>query len=341
MLLLCNYYVTYKCNAYCTFCHFANHRKYADTPYAKLEDFKSNIKQISRLGVKFIDLTGGEPLLHKDIHLMAEYARKYKMQTSITTNALLYPKFAEKLAGKINLLHFSLDSPDEEEHNRIRKVDCYNHVMKSIDIARSIGEFPDILFTITIDTYKKLPRMHEIAKKNDLVLLVNPVFSYFGNPGLSEEAIDFIEEYIEGKADIYLNRAFLELRRNGGNDIKNPSCKAVSRVIVISPYNEIILPCYHFAHERIKIDRPIREIRSSGRVKEFQKMEGRFDYCKGCTVNCYFEPSFAFPTSYYGVVSIPSKFRYGFNKLIKQKIKYIKEKKGLTKYNQKATSNNQ
>jgi MoaA/NifB/PqqE/SkfB family radical SAM enzyme len=320
MLLLCNYYLTYRCNAYCSFCHFADHSKYSDTPYAKLEDFKSNIEQISRLGVKFIDLTGGEPLLHKDIHLMTEYARKFGMQTSITTNALLYPKFAEKLAGKINLLHFSLDSPDEDEHNRIRKVDCYNHVMKSISIAKSLGEFPDILFTVTNDTYMKLPRMHEIARKNELVLLVNPVFSYFGNPGLSDMAIDYIEEYTDGRTDIYLNKSFLKLRRAGGNDINDPSCKAVSRVIVISPYNEIILPCYHFEHERIKIDKPIKEIRTSEMVKEFQKMEGRFDYCQGCTVNCYFEPSFAFPTSYYGITALSSKLKYSYNKLFRQKI---------------------
>jgi MoaA/NifB/PqqE/SkfB family radical SAM enzyme len=292
-----------------------------NTPYARLKDFKSNIKQISELGVKFIDLTGGEPLLHKEIHLMAEYAKMFKMQTSITTNALLYPKFAEKLAGKIDLLHFSLDSPDEKEHNQIRKVDCYKFVMKSIVIAKSLGEFPDVLFTVTNDTYKKLPQMHEIAQKNDLVLLVNPVFSYFGNPGLSGEAIDFIEEYTDGKNDIYLNKGFMKLRRDGGNDIKNPSCKAVSRVIVISPYNEIILPCYHFGNERIKIDKPIKEIRDSEKLKEFKRLEGKFNFCQSCTVNCYFEPSFAFPTNYYSVSALSSKFKYGFNKLVKQKIK--------------------
>ncbi len=325
MLLLCNYYITYRCNAYCSFCHFAQHENFASTPYARFEDFRSNIEQISKLGVKFIDLTGGEPLLHKEIHLMAEYAKQFRLQTSITTNALLYPKFAKKLAGKIDMLHFSLDSPDEEEHNQIRKVDCYKAVIKSIYIAKSLGEFPDILFTVTDDTYRKLPRMHEICQKNSLVLIVNPVFSYFGNPGLSNAAIDFIEEYIEGKIDLYMNRGFLKLRRDGGNDINNPRCKAVTRVIVISPYNEIILPCYHFENERIRIDRPIKDIRMSGKVKEFRNMEGRFEYCTGCTVNCYFEPSFAFPTNSYALASLSSKFKYGFNKLVRQKIKFFNE----------------
>lgn len=329
MLLLCNYYLTYRCNAYCEFCHFGIHENFKDTPFASLEDFKSNIDQLASIGVKFIDLTGGEPLLHKDIHLMAEYAKKHKMQTSITTNGLLYKKFAERLAGKINLLHFSLDSPDEAEHNKIRKVNCYNQVFESIKLAQSLGEYPDILFTVTNDTYKKLPGMHEIAVKHNLVLLVNPVFSYFGNPGLSDEAIDFIEEYTDGKLNIYVNKGFLKLRRDGGNQIDDPLCKAVSRVIVISPYNEIILPCYHFANERIKIDRPIKEIRQSEKVKYFQKMEGRFDFCQGCTVNCYFEPSFAFPTNLYAIASLTSKFKYGYNKLIKQKIKKKFSKPGI------------
>ena len=321
MLLLCNYYVTYRCNAFCEFCHFGVHENFKDTPYAKLEDFKSNVKQLAELGVKFIDLTGGEPLLHKEIHLMAEYAKKMKMQTSITSNGLLYPKFAEKLLGSIDLLHFSLDSPDEEEHNKIRKVDCFNHVFKSIEIAKSLGEYPDVLFTVTNETYKKLPRMHEIAQRNELVLLVNPVFSYFGNPGLNEEAVDYVDNYCDGKMDVYLNKGFMKLRRDGGNDINDPSCKSASRVVVISPYNEIILPCYHFEKERIKIDRPIKELRETEKIKYYEKMEGRFDFCQGCTVNCYFEPSFAFPTNLYALASLTSKFKYGYNKLIKQKFK--------------------
>lgn len=323
MLLLCNYYVTYKCNAYCEFCHFANHDEFKNTPNASLEDFKRNVKELADLGVKFIDLTGGEPLLNPNIVEMAKFARSMKMQTSITTNTLLYPKFAEALKGNVNLLHFSLDSPDEEEHNNIRKVNCYNRVFESIKLAKSIGEYPDILFTVTNETFKKLPRMHEIALQYDLILIVNPVFSYFGNPGLSVEALDFIEEYAEGKPNVYLNKGFVKLRRDGGNDINKPTCKAVSRVVVISPYNEIILPCYHFEKERILINKPIKEIRKTKKFNYYEKMEGRFDFCKGCTVNCYFEPSFAFPFNQYAIASLSSKFKYGYNKLVRQKVKKI------------------
>ncbi|MCU7496632.1 MAG: radical SAM protein [Ignavibacteria bacterium] len=321
MLLLCNYYVTYKCNASCEFCHFAEHEKFSTFPEASLLDFENNVRQLVDLGVKFIDLTGGEPLLNKNIAAMAGYARKLKMQTSITTNTLLYPKYADKLAGNISLLHFSMDSPDEDEHNKIRRVNCFKSIFKSIEIARSLGEYPDILFTATNENLKKLPRVYEISQKYGLVLIINPVFSYFGNPGLSAQAVEYLEEFIKGKMDVYLNRAFLELRKNGGNDIKKPSCRAVSRVIVISPDNKVILPCYHFANKAIPIDRPIKEIRNSEEIRLYRQMQGRFQFCQGCTVNCYFEPSFAFPRDIYSIQSLGSKLKYSYNKLIIQKIK--------------------
>lgn len=320
MLLLCNYYVTYRCNAYCDFCHFGDHEQFKGTKFAELEDFFSNVEQMSKLGVKFIDLTGGEPLLHKNIVEMVEFAKSKKMQTSITTNGLLYHKFAERLSGKVDLLHFSLDSPYEEVHNKIRGVNCYSSVMKGLQLAKDLGEYPDILFTVTNDSYTSLPQMYEIALEYDLMLIVNPVFSYFGNPGLSTEAINYIESFIKGKHKIYLNDAYLQLRKDGGNHTSKPLCKAVSRVIVISPDNEIILPCYHFGNEKILIDKPIEEIRKSKHLQDIMKMEGRFDFCEGCTVNCYFEPSFAFPTNKYGLISLPSKLKYSYNKLIKQKL---------------------
>lgn len=321
MLLLCNYYVTYHCNARCGFCHFGLQMENKSTPQAALEDFRSNISQLAKLGVSFVDLTGGEPLLNKHIAEMAEFARRKKMQTSITTNTILYPKYAEALAGKVSLLHFSLDSPDEEEHNRLRGVNCYKKVFESIHIAKALGEFPDILFTVTNENVNRLDEMYDIAQYHELVLIINPVFTYFGNPGLSIESLDKVEKFREGKKGIYLNDAYIRLRRKGGNDVDNPLCKAVSRTIVISPMNEIMLPCYHFAQEHIPIDRPLKELLKNDRIKYYRRNEGRFDFCKGCTVNCYFEPSFAFPSNTYGFLSLSSKFKYGYHKLVKQKLK--------------------
>ncbi len=322
MPILCNYYLTYRCNAYCSFCHFGDHSLFTESTHARIEDVLSNLPDLKKTGVRFIDFTGGEPLLHKDIDVIAKNAKRIGMKTSITTNCLLYPKFAERLKGNVDLLHFSLDSAKKEEHDSMRGVECFDKVIESIKIARSLGEFPDILFTVTNENYSELQNVYEIAQSYGLMLLINPIFGYFKEEGLEENVLDYIEEFSRNSMT-YLNPSFIKLRRQGGNDPTNPLCKAVSRVIVISPQNEILLPCYHNHYEKIPITGGLFETYRSEKIREHIKMEGRHSFCKGCTINCYFEPSFAFPTNSYALASIPSKVRYGFNKYMRQQLTRI------------------
>ncbi len=140
---LCNYYLTYRCNARCDFCDIWER----PSPYASPEAVWANLLDLKRLGVKVIDFTGGEPLLHRELGTYLEWAKKLGFVTTVTSNALLYPKYARSLAGKVDMLHFSLDFPDAERHNASRGVDCYGHVMESIRVSAELGERPDILYT--------------------------------------------------------------------------------------------------------------------------------------------------------------------------------------------------
>jgi hypothetical protein len=125
---------------------------------------------------------------------------------------------------------------------------------------------------------------------------------------------------------VYMNAAFIALRRDGGNHIKKPVCKAVSEVVVISPSNEMILPCYHAGYKKLPIDNRLSEMRKSSLIKEEIKLEGRHAFCEGCTVNCYFEPSFATHFSKYFWIALPSKTRYIYHKLFPQGLlwRYVK-----------------
>ena len=136
--ILCNYYLTYRCNASCAFCDIWE----KPSPYANLETVKQNLVSLRDLKVKVVDFTGGEPLLHRDLAEMLAFAKSLGFITTVTTNCLLYPKHAESLKGKIDMLHFSLDSADPIKHNQSRNVDCHRFLMDSIRIAKGMGEFP-------------------------------------------------------------------------------------------------------------------------------------------------------------------------------------------------------
>jgi len=311
--VLCNYYITYRCNASCSFCDIWER----PSGYADIEHLKSNLHDLKKLGVKVIDFTGGEPLLHRQIDLMLMEAKRLGFITTLTTNGLLYPKWSEKIKGLVDMLHFSLDYFDEEKHNESRGVDCYHHVMESLQIAGSLGERPDILFTVFEENVTEIEDVYnEICVPNKLMLLLNPVFDYnevTTGPLLTESTLQLITKWGK-RPNVYLNDAFITLRRDGGNHINDPVCKAASSTIVIGPNNELILPCYHLEKGTFQIENNLLDLYESKEVQEIVKMEGRYRECEGCVINCYMQPSFAVEINKYWMKAIGSTLKYNWEK---------------------------
>ena len=311
--VLCNYYVTYRCNARCGFCDIWER----PSPYVTLENAHKNMQDLRRLGVKVIDFTGGEPLLHRQLPELLEMAQNMGFITTVTTNGLLYPKQAEKLQGKIDMLHLSLDSPDKEEHDKGRGVACYDFVMESIKVAKSLGERPDILFTVFEHNVAQIAQVYEeICLPNQLVLILNPVFDYNEvetGLQLSAQSLKALK-YWSRKKYVYLNEGFIALRQDGGNHIDRPVCKAGSTTLVISPDNQLVLPCYHLGLEEIPIEDNLYNLYRSEKVQRLIALEGRLPECEGCVINCYMQPSFAVELNKYWWKALPSTLKYNYLK---------------------------
>ena len=309
--VLCNYYVTYRCNATCSFCDIWER----PSPYITLENAKSNFKALKKLGVKVVDFTGGEPLLHRQIDELLREAKKAGLITTITTNGLLYPKYASRLRGLVDMLHFSLDSPNRDEHDQSRGVKCFDKVMESIQIAKSYNERPDILFTVFENNIHQIQQLwNEICLPHDLVLILNPVFEYNQvGAQLSTEALQELREWGKRK-NVYLNDAFIQLRLDGGNHTSDPVCLAASTTIVISPENKIILPCYHLGLKEYAIENNLFELYQSPEIQKLVALEGRLPACEGCAINCYMQPSFAVKINKYWWKAFPSTMKYNFIK---------------------------
>jgi MoaA/NifB/PqqE/SkfB family radical SAM enzyme len=311
--VLCNYYLTYRCNASCSFCDIWER----PSPYASLETIFQNLKDLKRLGVKVVDFTGGEPLLHRDIDLILLEAKRLGFITTLTTNTLLYPKWAEKIKGLVDMLHFSLDSPVEEEHNQSRGVACFGHLQESIAIARSLGERPDILFTVFEHNLHHLPALwQEYAIEKDLVLILNPVFAYNSVETGGELSTGRLKELSQwGKRkNVFLNQAFIQLRLDGGNRTADPVCKALTTTLVIGPSDELILPCYHLGIDSLPIGGKLYELYRSEKVQKLKDWEGRLPGCEGCTINCYMQPSFTVNLNRYWFLAAPSAIKYNLIK---------------------------
>ncbi|HXG86208.1 MAG TPA: GTP 3',8-cyclase MoaA [Pyrinomonadaceae bacterium] len=98
------------------------------------------------LGIEKIRLTGGEPLIRRDVENLVEKLSVLKPQLkdlALTTNGYTFPRRAENLkrAG-LNRVTISLDSLKRENFKRITGVDALPNVLESIEAATRAGLTP-------------------------------------------------------------------------------------------------------------------------------------------------------------------------------------------------------
>lgn len=323
--ILCIYYLTYRCNSQCVFCEIWQNPQFTHFPDAIPEKVISNLPYLNKIGIRFVDYTGGEPLLYAELPEVLKSAIKFGFYTSVTTNCILYKKRAESLRGLVHFLHFSLDGMNPETHNELRGMPTFHLVMESIRLAKELKERPDLLFTVTEDNYLQINELWNYCKSNHLMLIVNPAFSYGNIKQLPDSILIHLERF-QNKPFIYINRALHYFRKNGGNKINIPRCRAVSSTITISPDNQLLLPCFHQKSGSIQIYPDLVTIINSPAYQNYQKLEGRFPFCDGCSINCYFDPSFTHQIDRYFLLSIVSKTKYVVDKYVLSKIYSIRSR---------------
>ena len=106
--LLLHFYVTYRCNARCAFCDIPDTCDIPASRELSLDKAAAIVKQAKELGVRFVDFTGGEPLLYAHLPSLLKIARGLGLYTSVTTNCITYPRMAEKLKGRTVRILFGI-----------------------------------------------------------------------------------------------------------------------------------------------------------------------------------------------------------------------------------------
>jgi cyclic pyranopterin phosphate synthase len=138
--------VTDRCNFRCTYCMpkevFGHSYRFMDRK--ELLDF-DEITRVARaavaLGVQKIRLTGGEPLVRRDIEQLIAMLAELDAELTLTTNASLLPRKAQALkdAG-LDRITVSLDALDDPTFRAMNDVDFpVERVLEGIEAARSVG----------------------------------------------------------------------------------------------------------------------------------------------------------------------------------------------------------
>jgi MoaA/NifB/PqqE/SkfB family radical SAM enzyme len=310
--ILLHYYVTNRCNSRCVFCSIWKEQPKAD---AQRADVMQNLSEARRAGCRFVDFTGGEPLMHPSLDIFLKEAKRLGFITSVTTNCILFKEQAKKLRGLVDLLHFSIDADNESMHNEMRGVDSFTHVLESIPVALENELVPDLLFTYTDRTIDAFEGIYSLARKNKLMVILDPVFDPEGPDTVARQTHEKAIRYAN-RTGVYCNKAHVSLRRRGGNHSNANFCKAVSAAIVVLPTNHLALPCFHHAFSTVAIEGSLGDALRQSRRKEALFMQGRYPFCEGCHINCYFDPSYLSGRSILSLQSMSAKVSYAVTKYL-------------------------
>jgi MoaA/NifB/PqqE/SkfB family radical SAM enzyme len=273
------------------------------------------LKDAWNAGCSFVDFTGGEPLLHEHLPEFLEIAKKIGFVTSVTTNCILFSQRAAELDRKIDLLHFSLDADNSKVHDTLHGIKSFDHVIKSISLAKKYHLTPDLLFSYSNDNIDHFKGVNDIAHQNKIIVILDPLFSLSGPDVVSQITHEKAKKFAQSRG-IYLNQAHLRLRSLGGNHMRKPFCRSVETTIVILPDNKLALPCYHHRCTNIPINGKLSVHLNSPERIEAQKKQGTYSFCEFCHINCYFDPSYTPLNSPFFWCSLTSKLKYSFDKYI-------------------------
>ncbi len=139
--------VTDRCNYRCFYCKPVE--SFGHVYRAGLLSYEELVRAsrlfVEELGVEKIRLTGGEPLLRREIEKLVEELAKLPglKDLAMTTNAYLLPAKAQRLrdAG-LKRLTISLDSLKPDRFAEITRHDSLDRVMKGIEAAEKAGFGP-------------------------------------------------------------------------------------------------------------------------------------------------------------------------------------------------------
>jgi MoaA/NifB/PqqE/SkfB family radical SAM enzyme len=316
---LLSYEITQRCNAKCGFCGYW--RLKDATLGLPLDKIKKIFDEGYDLGCVILAVTGGEPLLRKDIPTVFELAKKTGFSTILLTNGYLLPKRIHELQEFVDSINISVDFPDAR-HDKIRGLpNLLERTVEGIRLARKYGIAVNMNCVLTAQhTLEDVRKLMFMAKELDTTVSFEPVFvtptpdgSILGS--MRKENADLLRindwSFVKRVADTLLyykkngfrktvlnTDAFLNLMRNRANYV----CFPFSMQLGIAYNGDVTSMCVLGMPKGYlgnALNQNLKEIWYSERA---QTLREKYKHCRlakeyGCYLFCVAEPSLPFTNS--------------------------------------------
>ncbi len=174
---LISWNLTRRCNLRCPHCYMeageagaaGRHTDARRNPELELstDECLSLLDEMHDLGTEMVILTGGEPLLRKDIFDIARHASDLGIWVVMGTNGVMVTdRVAQKMVDcGIKGVGISIDSIDPQKHDNFRGgPGSWEHSVRALDICRAHGMEVLVQTTIMAMNYDEIPSLIEFAR---------------------------------------------------------------------------------------------------------------------------------------------------------------------------------
>ena len=155
--------LTNRCNLRCIFCQ----RWKSQDEGLSTDELKKILADLKENNVKTVSMSGGKPLLRKDIFEIINFCRDIGLSVTLNTNGLAASKFADEIVESgLKAIHFSIDSPDPKVHDYLRGVKgSFDAAVKGIKDLSERGNMKLYISTvITKKSYGEVDKFIQLAK---------------------------------------------------------------------------------------------------------------------------------------------------------------------------------
>lgn len=193
--LFASYNVTGRCNMRCAFCEWWKN----EIPELSTKKALAAIDSVCNLGVPFFDLSGGEPLLRKDLIVLAKRVASHNCLVSMNSNGTLLTKDKiDDVANVFDTVVVSLDGP-EKIHDKIRGVGgTYKKAVNAIRLLKANGVRTGVNSVVTPWNIEMLPKFIEELRSIVDFAQIQPMHPYppSAENSPSNEQIIRLQEYL-------------------------------------------------------------------------------------------------------------------------------------------------
>ena len=142
--------VTKRCNLNCSYCGACNEK---DDTELTAEQIEKIVRAFVYNGITKVRLTGGEPLVRRDICDIAERISKIDgiKKLALTTNGINLKEYANPLKNAgVKAVNISLDTTDQKQYKTLTGYDGLSKVFDGIAECESVGLSPIRLNAVLI-----------------------------------------------------------------------------------------------------------------------------------------------------------------------------------------------